>query len=245
MFTRRDVTGMDELIREMINPPPPRHDPARRRRMIGTVAVLGMAGLGITSLATSAVFTDNERSDATGITTGTVDIASSPTVAFDVPSRGLAPGESTYAAVTVTNSGSLALRYAVSYLAVDQDTQPGDATHTPDADPPVTGPVSLASQLELSVFATASCTASGVTTAEQLASVTGGLSTATDPVALIGTPTASEGSTNRLLTAAATSETLCVRVAVPQTVGNAYQGTSTDIRLVFDATQDVAASAPR
>lgn len=230
---------MDDLIREMINPPPPRHDPARRRRLIGTVAVLGMAGLGITSLVTSAIFTDNERSDATGIITGTVDITSTPHVAFDVPHRGLAPGESTFAAVTVANSGSLALRYAVSYVATDIDTQPGDDTHTPDVDPPVTGPVSLASQLELSVFAAAGCTAQGIAGTPALATVTGGLSTA--ETALVGTPTEAEGSTNRLLTATS-SETLCVRVTVPAAVGNAYQGTSADVQLVFDATQDTDAS---
>lgn len=202
---------MDELLREMITPPPPRRDPARRRRLIATVSILGMAGLGMTSLVTSAIFTDNDDTGRSGIITGSVDIEAGEDAAFTLPSGNLAPGDEIYSPVTVSNAGSLALVYGVQYSATDGD------------------PAGLAGALTLDVFAVpaAACTEAGVAGATAIG-------TAGPPLAAAFTDIVT---TPRSLIAAGT-EDLCVRVSLPLELGDAYQNSRTDLALRFDAQQD-------
>ena len=203
---------MDDLLREMITPPAPRRDPARRRRLIGTAAILGMAGLGLTSLVTSAIFTDRADTGRTGITTGTVDIEAGQPAAFPLPVGNLAPGDETYSPVVVENKGSLALTYAVDYAA--QNTAGG----------------ALAGQIGMQLYAVPAerCNATGIQDAAAIGAVQG-LSTAgadlTDPAA------------PRSLIAGAT-EALCVRVTIPRELGNDFQASTVDLALTFDAEQD-------
>ena len=65
---------MDDLLQEMIDPAPVHHDAPRRRRLWSTVAIVGLAAVGATTLTTSAIFTDNDATSAT-IESGTVDLA--------------------------------------------------------------------------------------------------------------------------------------------------------------------------
>ncbi len=74
---------MDDLLQEMIDPTPQRGDTSRWRRFGATAAIFALAGLGITSLTTSALFTDRE-STAGDLLTGTVDL-SLGTFAFTMP----------------------------------------------------------------------------------------------------------------------------------------------------------------
>lgn len=204
----RMTTRMDELLREMITPPPPRRDPARRRRLVTTVAILGMAGLGMTSLVTSAIFTDNDDAGRTGITTGTVDIAAGEDAAFTLPPGLLAPGDDIYSAVTVDNDGSLALVYGVTYSATDPDGK------------------ALAGQLGLTLYSAPTCTADGVAGREVLAQVDA-LSTAPQQIVPV----------DRRIIADA-SEVLCVQVRVPESLGDDFQDATTDLVLTFQAEQD-------
>ena len=121
---------IDDLLQEMIDPAPAPRDKPRRRRMWATVAIVGLSVVGATSLTTSALFTDNDTVQA-GIMSGTVDVTSGIGT-FDFPAEGLAPGGATVAPITVSNDGSLALRYAVRYSAVAGT--PG--TTTPDLETP-------------------------------------------------------------------------------------------------------------
>ena len=205
---------MDELLREMITPPAPRRDPARRRRLITTVAILGMAGLGMTSLVTSAIFTDNDDTGRSGITTGSVDITAGEDASFTLPPGNLAPGDEVVSPVTVTNAGSLALVYDVQYAATSSDA------------------AGLAGALSLDVFAlpAASCTTDGVAAATAIGSA---------DAPLAGTPTLVVDGDRSLIAGAA--EDLCVRVSLPEDLGNAYQNSSADIALTFLATQDPTA----
>lgn len=200
---------MDELLREMITPPAPRRDPARRRRLVATVSILGMAALGMTSLVTSAIFTDNDDTGRTGITTGTVDITAGEDVAFVLPPGNLAPGDEVYSPVTVQNAGSLALVYGAQYV--------------------VTGDSGLGSQLSLDLFAVpaASCSEAGLAGATPIGSAAAPLATTPTPIV----------ATERSLFAAAAEE-LCVRVSLPLELGNEYQNTSADLTLTFVAEQD-------
>lgn len=204
---------MDELLREMITPPPPRRDPARRRRLVTTVAILGLAGLGMTSLVTSAIFTDHDDTGRTGILTGTVDIEAGEDAAFTLPAGRLAPGDQVFSPVTVTNDGSLALEYGVEYAATSSDEK------------------GLASQLSIAVFdvPAAACTAAGTDALTPLGSAGPGLSgTATRIVAM-----------DRDLYADR-SEELCVRVGLDREVGDAYQDAGAALQLTFTAEQDPA-----
>ncbi len=202
---------MDDLLRDMITPPAPRRDPARRRRLVGTVAILGLAGVGLTTLVTSAIFTDNDDTGRTGIVTGTVDIEAGEDVAFVLPPGNLAPGDSIYSPVTVNNAGSLALTYDVQYSATSPDNK------------------GLAQVLTMELFAVpaASCSAERIGTSAPIGSANG-LSGST-----VDLTTASRG------LIAGASEDLCVRVNVPD-LGNEYQDSRADLTLTFNAEQDAA-----
>lgn len=106
---------MDELLEEMIDPAPSRQDVARRRRGLATGAILVLAAVGVTSLTTSALFTDQDTLTGT-LSTGSI-VLDADGATFTMPVGGLAPGGSVVAPMQVTNAGSLALRYAVSLSA--------------------------------------------------------------------------------------------------------------------------------
>ena len=202
---------MDELLREMITPPAPRRDPARRRRLVATVAILGMAGLGMTSLVTSAIFTDNDDAGRTGITTGSVDIAAGEDAAFALPPGNLAPGDEVYSPVTVTNAGSLALVYGVQYAATNGTG----------------GALADAISIDLFALPAASCSEAGVGTTAPIGTAGPGLSGAATQIVPLG----------RSLFARAAEE-LCVRVSLPDTLDNTYQNSSADLAFTFVAEQD-------
>src|SRR6187549_3823140 len=127
---------MDDLLQEMINPAPVHADAPRRRRLWSTVAIVGLAAVGATTLTTSAIFTDNDSTSAT-IESGTVDLQIGDTpLAFGT--QNLLPGDSTFAPLVINSSGSLALRYAITYSASVAD---GAATD------PVLDPVPAAGDL--------------------------------------------------------------------------------------------------
>jgi predicted ribosomally synthesized peptide with SipW-like signal peptide len=228
---------MDELLLEMVDPRPQRHDAARRRRLVSTVVILGLAGVGVTALTTAALFTDNEAVSGNGITTGTIDLAASAPD-FVVPSGGLAPGDAVLAEITVRNGGSLRYRYAVRYQAEDVDTTPGTDTHEPDAGDVTTA--RLSEQLQLRLYSGVTCTRAGTDAAQPLTSaghVDGRGALATDGwTALLGDPTGLAQPGDRDLPSQE-EETLCVRLDLAQDAGNEYQDTSSSISLRFDAEQ--------
>jgi spore coat-associated protein N len=91
-------------------------EPRTRRRRRGVLAVL--LGLTVVSLGAGmfslAVFTDTAASTGS-FTSGSVDISSSPTVAFNVTN--MVPGDVVTQGLTITNNGTLSLRYALTTVA--------------------------------------------------------------------------------------------------------------------------------
>jgi spore coat-associated protein N len=91
---------------------------APRRRRRGVLALL----LGLTTLSLGAgmfslaLFTDQAQSTGT-FASGTIDITSSPSVAFTVTN--MVPGDSQTAALTVANAGTAALRYSLTSVATN------------------------------------------------------------------------------------------------------------------------------
>lgn len=215
---------MDDLLERMIDPAPPQRDAPRRRRLWTTVAILGLAAVGVTSLTTSALFTDRDETTS-AIQTGTIDLNSSQ-LDFVLPAGDLKPLDTVYAPVTVTNDGSLGFQYAISLLAEDTDTTPA---------PPATGTSTLSDELTLTLYAMLNagdtCDAAGVGSLDLLQTVSG-LPTVSTP--LVGTPGTQSGANRKI--GAGGSQDLCVQVDVAD-VGNEFQGTATDVTLQFDAIQ--------
>jgi predicted ribosomally synthesized peptide with SipW-like signal peptide len=182
-------------------------------RIGATLALLGVAVSGF-MIASLALFTDSETVDSNVFTTGTVDIATSPTTAAFSPGA-MAPGDEVTATIAVTNSGTLSLRYALT------------STTTENV---------LASQLQLTVrvgvtdCSVANWDASGTEVAAT--DILG--STTTDPV--FGSVAQGAQAGDRTL-APAGSENLCMHVSLPIGANNTSQGQTTTATFGFEAEQ--------
>ena len=196
----------------------PRRD-RRRRRGLLALLMASTALIGATGATMSlALFTSTATANANGFTTGTIVIGIAP--ANTIFSSGLMmPGDSVPAGVpgqvvTVTNSGTGQLRYAIT----------GIATVAP-----------LASALVVTIKqpdgnAGASCALFNGNTISSTPTV--GIATTN----LVGDPTAGPQLGDRVLAGGAT-ETLCFKASLPIGTGNGLQGTTTNITLTFSAEQ--------
>jgi signal peptidase len=189
-------------------------------RLITSGLVLTAAGGALVVTTTGALFTDSAVVPANSFTTGTLDVNASPTSAvFNVSS--MAPGDVEYAPLTISNGGSLALRYALSSSTTEN---------------------TLAAQLDLRIkTGVSTCDASGFNSgttvygAGDLGSTTG--------VDLIGAPTTGAQTGDRTLAASA-SESLCFKVSLPLASGMLAIAPIRGLR-DMQHTQPVLGSAPR
>lgn len=179
--------------------------------------LISVMALGVMSIAvrvsTNALFTDSQSVGANAFTTGTLDLSTSKTSAA-LALSGMAPGDQVVAPITIDNSGSLALRYAVV------------STTTENV---------LSHQMVLTVKSgVTSCDASSFdASGTQLYSGILGSTGGTD---IIGDPATGQQSGDRTLASGA-SETLCFRAQLPLSTGNSYQGLSTAATFSFVAEQ--------
>jgi spore coat-associated protein N len=207
---------MDDLLQEMIDPAPAQYDRPRRRRLWMTVAVVGLAAVGVTSLTTSALFSDEESSGAR-IKTGSLDLTANTELTFSVPFDNLLPGARITAPIELDNVGSLAFEYSVRSAATA-----------------ATG--NLPSQLHLDLYKVAdvdSCTLALVADGTRIGSSTGTWGIP-DELIVGGATVGAPG--NRTLNSGG-AEVLCALVAFNEAADNTYQNTSADIMLTFDAIQ--------
>jgi len=118
-----------DLLSEIERPDPADEEKRERRfRLVASVGIVGLSLVGVTTLATGALFTDQSTLPG-AITAGTVDITSSGNLDVTLGlNGGFAPGDSITRAVTVTNNGSLAQFYDVDSSAAAG--VPGDTLHT-------------------------------------------------------------------------------------------------------------------
>jgi len=185
----------------------------RLRRLAATIVVLALAA-GAVSLSIGALFTDTGSVPSNTFTTGTVDISTSPASAV-VTFSTMAPGDQVTGAITVTNSGSLAQRYAVT----------GTTTEN-----------TLAAQLDLTIKSgVTTCTNAGFSTDGTVVYGPGDLGNTT-PINLIGNPAQGAQAGDRALAAGA-NEALCFNVSLPLGTGNAYQGLASTATFDFQAEQ--------
>lgn len=182
------------------------HARTRRRRqhlasLLGLALVTGSLGAGAVSLA---LFTDSQAVTGNAFTTGTIDISTAPATALFAVSN-MMPGDTRNQTIQVNNARTGALRYAVSTAVV-------------------TGPA-LAGQLQLEVFAGATCTGTPL--------YSGALGTA-----FLGSNVQGAQAGDRALAGGA-NEILCFRATLPLSTGNSFQSTATNVTFTFDAEQTV------
>lgn len=190
---------------------------SRRRTQLAALAVTGLAIVGLTAGASSlAIFTSTATVDANTFTAGTVIITTDHPSTAIVTLSAMAPGDAVTAPLLVSNTGTLALRYAVSSVATNVDTK------------------ALKDQLVLIIK-------TGVTTCTNAAYATDGTTVYSDDLdstagKLIGDSASGADTGDRNL-AASGSETLCFHVGLPLATGNTAQGASTTATFTFAAEQ--------
>jgi hypothetical protein len=185
-----------------------------RRRLRLAILILGLSMATLAGLLTAAIFTDTQAVGANTFTTGNVDISTAPASAA-VTFANMAPGDMVTAPVTVSNAGSLQLRYAVRSVTTENI---------------------LAAQLDMTVKSSvATCTNAGFGATgtvlygpADLGSVAG--------TNVIGDQTQGAQAGDRVLNAAA-SEVLCIQVSLPLATGNAFQSLTSTATLSFIAEQ--------
>ena len=177
-----------------------------RRILISLVAIgvlTSFMGLGGLSLFTAT--TDN---DGNAFTTGSVDISTNPASAFLTMSD-MAPGDSVTTQLTVSNDGTLDLRYAMTTVADNDDL------------------LGLAAALTLVIRDEGT----DCTTFDGTELYNGSLD-----LGYIGDPTPGPDTGDRPITVAAGSEVLCFRVTLPSGA-TGPEGASTTATFTFDAEQ--------
>jgi predicted ribosomally synthesized peptide with SipW-like signal peptide len=187
-----------------------------RRHLSRILVVLLLVGVVAASLgvASNAIWTDSEDVDANTFSTGTIDISTNPTTAL-VTYSDMAPGDEVTNPITVSNAGSLELRYAVT------------STTTEDT---------LAAQLDLTIKSgVTTCTNAGFDTDGTVIYATGDLGSTTG-IDVIGDPTQGDDTGDRTLAATA-NEDLCFNVELPSSTGDSFQGLTTTATFTFAAEQ--------
>lgn len=183
-----------------------------------TLVLLLAAGLlaGLASVG-SALFTSTATVDSNTFTTGTVILNTNPTSTL-VTFSNMAPGDQVTAPITVTNNGTLQLRYAVTSIATNADNK------------------NLRSQLVLTVKSgVTDCSNNGFggSGTQLYSGVLGSDSPGTN---IIGNPAQGEQSGDRTLNPNS-SETLCFNVTLPLSTNNNYQNATTTATFTFYAEQ--------
>lgn len=189
------------------------------RKVIGTIATMGVL-VGVLSMTALALFTDSDSVGTNSFATGTLSLTTSPTSTVWTAVTDGAPGDKATGTLTVTNAGSLALRYAVSGANTD-------AT------------LAGAMNLRIGLKAGASCdfpyhnndgTTTTLTDDTQL--YAGSLNTAL----LMGSSAQGFDTGDRTLAASGTDD-LCFAVVLPDTATSTVAGLSNTTTFTFDSEQ--------
>jgi hypothetical protein len=148
-------------------------------------------------------------------TTGSVGISTTPMMNA-ITFHGMAPGLPTTSSITVRNVGSLDLAYALTIVATDRDRR------------------RLSSELELTIKGNVSdCSRDGFDVDGATLFGPEPLGTDDSIVAWSGSGAGAPGTARVLKTGDV--EVLCVRVFLPASAGNAFQGAMTTASFRFDA----------
>ncbi len=212
---------MDELLAELdsYDRGTTKADKERRRRLVTTAAIVGLAFVGIGQLATGAVFQDSANASVS-FASGNVAIQANNSASVALaPATNLAPGDTVFRAVTVTNTGSLDLRYAITGQTTSETK-------------------SLSTVLQYTIY-------TGVTAGPcGLGNTSGGVAIASNKTiglastALVGDNAQHQQAGDRALASGpGGSEDLCVAMTLPLATTSAFASASANVKLTFDAEQ--------
>jgi spore coat-associated protein N len=183
--------------------------------LVGVVA----AGLGV---ASNAIWTDSDDVAGNTFNTGTVSLTTNPISAIWTAVTAGVPGDRAAGALTVTNDGTLELRYAVT----------GSNTNAT---------LAAGMNLRIGLQGGGSCdfpyhNTDGTTTT--LTDDTELIATTWDTTALIGDPAQGSDTGDRTLAASA-NEVLCFAVVLPDSAPDTLEGQSNTATFTFDSEQTV------
>ncbi|MCH8052259.1 MAG: hypothetical protein IIC86_09605 [Chloroflexi bacterium] len=187
-------------------------------KFLGTIGIMG-AMTAMLSLSALALFTDTDSVGTNSFATGSISLTTTPTATIWTAVTDALPGDKATGALTVTNAGSLSLRYAVT------------GTNT---DATLAGAMNLRIALKVG----GSCdfpyhldNGTNTTFTDDTAVYSGLLSNA----APIGNVAAGNDTGDRTL--ASGSEVLCFAVVLPDTATNTVNGLSNVTTFTFDSEQ--------
>jgi hypothetical protein len=152
------------------------------------------------------------------VTGSTLDLATGPS-SLTTTIDDIVPGETQTFPLTVTNSGSVTARYALSTTATNVDTK------------------ALATQLTLTIKRNvSSCSVAGfASTGTLVYGADSSLASLGSPLSIIGTYTAYPNG-GPVLTEGS-SDSLCLRIRLPAATGTSYQGSATAVTFTVSAHQ--------
>ena len=190
------------------------------KKIVVSLLILGVV-LAVALVGAIALFTDSATNPTNSFSTGTIDLAIDPATAMYTVSN-MAPGDVEYSGILMTNSGSLALRYAANTTA--------DGTSILDE------------QLDLTIDVV---TGAGVDTIWYTADDVVGEANIYGPDGVlsstaIGDPTQGAQAGDRALDesgGANDNERLRFKVTLPLSTDNSYQGDNCTVSFVFYAEQ--------
>jgi predicted ribosomally synthesized peptide with SipW-like signal peptide len=177
------------------------------------------AMIALLSVSALALFTDTDSVGTNSFDTGSISLTTAPTATIWTAVTSALPGDKATGALTVTNAGSVSLRYAVTGANTD-------AT------------LSAAMNLRIGLQVGGSCDfpyhnddGTNVAFTDDTAVYSGLMST----TALVGLPAAGNDAGDRTL--ASGSEVLCFAVVLPDTATNTVNGLSNTTTFTFDSEQ--------
>jgi hypothetical protein len=175
--------------------------PRTWRLAAASVALLGMSAAGVSQLASAALFTDQAASGAVATVAGTVKVGMGGQATTTLATNAMAPGQSQYGTLLLTNQGNLQQRLAL--VATDAGTDGFGAVLTLDVVELPTGTCGAATSFTAPLYTGPAGTTAGT--------------------AVIGNRTQGQQTGDRVLDAGA-SVTYCLRVSLPATAPNTTQG---------------------
>lgn len=183
------------------------------KKLLATGVVLA-AFATVLTVSVQALFTDTQSVPTNTFTTGTIDISTSPTNTL-VTLTAMAPGDEVTNPITVSNDGTLDLRYAITAATTENV---------------------LAGELDLTIkTGVTTCTNGGFDTDGTVIYGAADVGNTT-PINVVGDPTTGADAGDRALTAS-NNEILCFNVELPIAATNASQGLTTTATFSFEAEQ--------